>query len=174
MRSGKEQLTQDETAARLELRDDILVVLDGVKETFPQNSPQRREFHIGMDIQTSTPRILGYADDVINTYSKYKDVIVEKGCVIDKDIANLAAAKTKLYEIDRRQERAKKKDSPEATDAFQKVMDELLVMADKIHAAAAAEFKKEPAIAKQFKAAKKLRETPPLRKSKQNPPTSEN
>ena len=138
---------------------------NGVTKAFPLRSPQRKEFHIGKRINSSTAAILGYAADVRNAYAKYKDELAKTG-IIGKDVEALTASAEKLSSVDTKQEIAKKKGSPEATSAFQQAVTDVIAASDFIHTAAAAEFKKEAAIAKQFAQAKKLRFAPEPKKLK--------
>ena len=165
VRSDTKQLSNNERDARKELRDDISRVQLGVTKAFPLRSPQRKEFHIGKRINSSTAAILGYAADVRNAYAKYKDELAKTG-IIGKDVEALTASAEKLSSVDTKQEIAKKKGSPEATSAFQQAVTDVIAASDFIHTAAAAEFKKEAAIAKQFAQAKKLRFAPEPKKPK--------
>ena len=168
VRSDSKQLTIDEHAAQKETLDFIRVIQSGVKSAFPMGSPQWTEFHVGESFGESTPKLLAVAADIVSGYDKYQTPLTAKK-IMPKDKANLVTAAKTLSDIDTKQERAKKNDSPQATIEEQKALDEFFAMADLIYLAAGAEFKKQPEILKQFTEARKLRLAPTPKKQKPNP-----
>ena len=170
VRSDKEQLTENEVAARLDVRDYIRVIQRGVREAFPGGSPQWKEFHVGEVFESSTARLIAVAADAVNGFEKYKDVLVTKGAVIERDRNNLVNAVAVLSATDTKQEHAKKSGSPDTTKAFHDSLDELVALVDFVYAAISAEFKKEPAVLKKFAEIKKLRNLPEPKPPKQDPP----
>jgi hypothetical protein len=167
VRSDKKQFTGDEAAARKDLLDDMRRVQSGAKQAFPARSPQCKEFHIGEVLNASTAKILQQAADMSRSFTKYKDVLITKGALLEKDGAALVSSAAILAATDTKQEITRKKLSPDATAAVQAAMDAVIASADFIHTAVKVEFKKEPKILKQFELAKQLRySTPP----NDNPP----
>ncbi len=175
VRADTKQLTIDEHAAQKDTLDFIRVIQSGIKGAFPMGSPQWTEFHIGEAFETSTPKLIAVAADIVSGYDKYQTPLTAKK-IMPKDKANLVAASKALSAIDTLQERAKKNDSPQATSEGQKAMDEFFEMADLIYLAAGAEFKKRPKILKEFTEARKLRLAPTTKKPKPDPepPATEN
>ncbi len=158
--ADKEQLTRDEHAAQQVVYDRITVLKNGAKAAFPPQSPQLKEFHIGVDFEHSTPKLIRTAEDLINAGKKYKDALASKGAVIGRDVDDLAAAVKALEAIDTLQEDAKRTVSPEATKKAKATLDALIAKSDFILAAAAAAFKDRPEILKPYLDAKNLRYLP--------------
>ena len=160
LHADKEQLTRDEHAAQQVVYDRITVLKNGAKAAFPPQSPQLKEFHIGVDFEHSTPKLIRTAEDLINAGKKYKDALASKGAVIGRDVDALATAVKVLEDIDTQQEDAKRTVSPEATKKARAALDALIAKSDFILAAASAAFKDAPDILKPYLDAKNLRFLP--------------
>ena len=168
-RSKLLQLTEQESKAKVLLGICVRRVLEAVKNTFPKKSPQWKEFHVGKSLTNSTSGKIGKAKDVASACAKYQTELKAGAGLVQKDLDDLTAATTQLNAIDTQAEIFRKKSSPEATAALAKAIEEVSLIANFIHAAAAAEFVMEPKIAKQFSLARKLRYLPESKTPKQPP-----
>ena len=166
---GKKKLTISEAAARKEVVSYMGVIRRAVRLVFPEGSPEREEFHIGETGSSSTKIVLGYADDTVVAWIKYKNQLVEKGALED-DYTNLVGAIALLRSTDTTQEKAKSKDAPDATAAFVAARNAVKEDLDDIENRVEMEFPKEPEVLARFREVKKLRYSPAPRGTEEPAP----
>ncbi len=162
--SDKKQLTIGEAAAKAQLLAEIRRVQGGAKRALPAGSPQQKEFFIGEAYNHSSSLLVKWANGIKTGWDKYKDVLTQKGNLLQEDIDKLVASAGALGAVDSTQETAKHVDSPVATAAALKAMAVVEADADFIYGAARAEYYDRPEILGQFEALRPLRfaiERPP-------------
>lgn len=155
--SDKEQLTAGEITAKNELLADVRRIQQGAKRTFPKESPQLKEFHVGEKYNRSTSLLSLWATDIAAAWTKYKADLTGKGKLLQKDVDTMVANNSILTNADATQESAKHIESPEATAAALRAMAEVEDAADAIYAAAEAEYAKNPQVLGEFEKLKPLR-----------------
>lgn len=162
--SDKEQLTVGEAAAKGQLLAEIRRIQGGVRRTFPNGSPQRKEFFVGESNNHSTSLLLKWADGIAAAWVKYKDDIIAKGNLLQSDLDTMVSVAATLGTVDSTQENAKHAEVPAATAAALKAIALVEADADFIYGAARAEYYDRPEILGQFEAIRPLRyavERPP-------------
>jgi len=155
--SDKEQLTEQEVAARDIALAEIRRIQGGAKRAFPKGSPQLKEFFVGEKNNHSTALLIKWAKGITTAWDKYATVLTTKGNLLAADKEALVAASASLGSVDSTQESAKHKDVPEATAQAWQAMDAVEEAADFIYGAASAQFYNKPEILGQFEAIKPLR-----------------
>ncbi len=157
MRSTFNRLTTEEVQLRGEVERHFKRMKQQAKNAFGNNAPELKEFHVGDEINGSTPRALRYGAEILAAWDKHKDVMTTKGSSLQQDRDDLAAALDALQAKDTEQEKVKIVDSPEATAAFEKAKDATRAIADWIHKAAEGEFAGNVSVLNEFAQAKKKR-----------------
>lgn len=162
IRSTLYRLTTEETQLRAEVERHFRRMKQQAKNAFGNSAPELKAFHVGEEINGSTPRALRWGAEMLAAWDANKDVMITKGASLQQDRDDLAAALEALQAKDTEQEKVKTMDSPEATAAFNKAMETTRAIADWIHKAAEGEFAGNKAVLNEFAQARKKRfEAPP-------------
>ena len=129
----------------------------GAKRTFDAGSPQLEEFYVGERYNRSAGVLCKWAGGIAKAWEKYKADLIAKGNLVQEDVDTMVANAAILGNANATQENALHVDSPEATSAAQKAMDDVEATADFIYGAARAAYAKNAQLLGEFEAIKPLR-----------------